>query len=156
MTFFVPLLVTQFWQNAWEDFISERCQLQMMITIKNTHLEVRFFFIILTQFIQYVICIQNDPPSIDAGRLMPVSLMPITFMPVTIDAQEAFLMPVTIDAGHYWCPWGSFDASHHWCPSLLMPVTIDARHCWCHKSLLMPVTIDARHYWCPLLLMPVL
>ena len=43
----------------------------------------------------------NDPPSIDAGRLMPVSLMPITFMQVTIDAQEAFLMPVTIDAGHY-------------------------------------------------------
>ena len=42
-----------------------------------------------------------DPPSIDAGRLMPVSLMPITFMQVTIDAQEAFLMPVTIDAGHY-------------------------------------------------------
>lgn len=46
MTFFVPLLVTHFWQNAWEDFISERCQLQMMITIKNTHLEVLFFFII--------------------------------------------------------------------------------------------------------------
>ena len=45
--------------------------------------------------------LEFDPPSIDAGRLMPVSLMPITFMPVTIDAQEAFLMPVTIDAGHY-------------------------------------------------------
>ena len=42
-----------------------------------------------------------EPPTIDAGRLMPDTLMPITLMPVTIHAHEALLMPVTFDARHF-------------------------------------------------------
>ena len=43
----------------------------------------------------------KEPPTIDAGRLMPDTLMPITLMPVTIHAHEALLMPVTFDARHF-------------------------------------------------------
>ena len=44
---------------------------------------------------------RDEPPTIDADRLMPDTLMPITLMPVTIHAHEALLMPVTFDARHF-------------------------------------------------------
>ena len=53
-----------------------------------------FLLVILTHIL-------IEPPTIDAGRLMPDTLMPITLMPVTIHAHEALLMPVTFDARHF-------------------------------------------------------
>ena len=49
----------------------------------------------------YKLSPRDEPPTIDAGRLMPDTLMPITLMPVTIHAHEALLMPVTFDARHF-------------------------------------------------------
>ena len=40
----------------------------------------------------------DEPPPIDAGRLMPTRLMPTQLMPGPIDAQKAVLMPDPIDA----------------------------------------------------------